>query len=669
LLSVLIYQKSSQGFIDRYRALFEPYEESGKIAFCFWDEHGTDLVSALPELAGIVRGVPLWKAIVVMPVPDSDGGTEELIRQDNPFDFLQYADPEPAVHESDVPLIRLAQMLGGVPLVSQHYENTTTDTNQMRVLRREKTEELQRQQRIWNELNDKYSFTCARPDKLFLLKARIPMDIRLPVTKDIDMMNRHESDSSLFWYRNRYPAKARFLIQDCARAGNVRYQGDLFRFWMTALTLAINDFPTGTFEAYKVYKATGKLEREKVHELFSDYYNRLGGVQYFANIQIGELQKSSQFVRKQESLPMYQCEIPVYFKLEDDENLTISSKKIGLSGDCPQKERPWWSQKVLESIKAVRKLHSSIRIVLDRASIQCRYTSKVTEDEFYELDEYQFEELEQQLTDLETKILSFSTYTALPMKRHYRDLVKAEKFTASEMEKRMSRRTTVLAGVVALLVYLIGFVPDLCYQLLQGEAFLSTLGLSLLGCAGLLLVICGCLAYFRMRITGAIGRYNGVVLAVLNNFRRAGEKFSEYLSGCCSLMRGRYILQALRRKTLVSSEEIVQIGRHVEQLEMQMGVVVNWLSDFDLKPLPDNGSHSHEYFDFDIPPENNRGYSIEQDFAMNQTIPSVGGSTCRTPFPFITEFTVTREPVFETESKLYEDTQERGDGYDPGSNG
>lgn len=660
MLSVLIYQKSSQGFIDRYRALFEPFEESGEIAFCFWDTNGTDVSSALPELTGIVRGKAAWQAIVVMPVPDSGDAAEEPCRQNNPFDFLCNSEAEPPVCESAVPLIRLAQMLGGIPLVNQHYVNTVTDDGdeiRMRVLRQESAQSLREQQSLWNLLNDKYNFSCARPERLYLLKARQPMEIRLPVVKDTDHLNRHETDSSLFWYRNRYPARARFLVQDCARAGTARYHEDLFRFWMTALTLALNEFPSGTFEAYKVYLTRSLVDMDRVHKLLSGYYNRLAGVQYFGNLQIAELQKSSQFIRRQESLPMYEAEIPVRFELREDPALRISSSGIGYAGDCPIPEEPWWHEQVQESFRAARKMHTSTRIVLDRASNQCRYTAKVTEDEFYELDEYQFEEMEQQLADLEKEVLTFNTYMALPVQKYFRLMARAERETASAMKKRMERKTTILAGVAALVIYLLGFLPDLIYQMDQGDAFFSTLGLALLGCLVMLLAAAGCLIWFRIGIRSSIGSYNRLVNQLVGSFRTAGDRFSRYLSKCSSLMRGRFILQALKRRTLISSEEIVQIGHHVEQLGVQLGIIAGWLNDFDLKALPDKGSHNKEYFDFDIPPEKNRGYSIRMDCEPGP-IPSVGGSRCTAPYPFITEFEVQREALFEKESELYSEEKE-----------
>ena len=649
MLTVLIYQKLSQKFIDRYRALFESYEESGQIAFCFWDEHGTDVSSALPELNSIVRGIRQWRAVIVMPQLDNED-EEEPSRPENPFDYLCYEEAEPDVHESNIPLIRLAQMLAGVPLVNKHYSNhrILNDKNQKQMVvdLEEEEEALEKQQKIWNELNDKYSLPCDRPASIFLFKARTPQNLALPGAKQSDKVRRYESDSSLFWYRNRYPARVRFLIQDCARVGNVHYQEDLFRFWMTALTIAVNNFPAGTFEAYKVYHTEARIDFDEVHTLFSKYYNRLSSIQFRANMQIKDLQKSSHMVRQMGELPMYQCEIPVHFELRSDPDLNISSKRIGLSGNCPIQEEPWWYRQVEKSYNAVKKLHSSIKMVLDRASLQCRYASKMTEDEICELDEYQFEEMDQQLSELEKKILTFNTYKALPIGKFYRNLDKEKKSTGSEMRKRMSRKVTILSGIAALIIYLIGFIPDFAYQLLQGNSFGTMFVLAMAGCLIMAGTSLACLMYFRRRVCFRIKKYNDVIYGIIDNYQKAGDTFATYLSDCCSYMRGRFMLQALKKKTLISSEEIVQLGRHVEHLDSQMHVIYNWLSDLDRKPQEDTENHSKDYFDFDIPPGKNMGYSIQMD-CRESSIPSVGGSTCRAPYPYIYDFTVKRESLFE----------------------
>ena len=650
MLTVLIYPKACQEFLDNYSRLFETYTESGKIALCFWDEHGTDIASALPKLEELVRGVREWKAIVVLPVTEEQ---QEATKQDNPFDYLCNSAEEPPVQESEVPLIRLAQMLGGVPLVNRHFDSVMErdaglfrGAGRLSVRRREQDEELRAQQARWKELTDRYSFRCDRPSMLYLFKGRPPQEMRIPEVTDRESMRRRESDSSRFWYRNRYPARARFLIQDCVRPGNAHYHENLFQFWMTALTLALNSPPSGTFEAYKVYQVKASVDFERLHQKLSDYYNRLSGARFAAEKQIHELQKSSEYEREQENLPYYRGEVTVRMDPLDEEKFLISSQTIGLAGDCPRPEVPWWRERVRESAKAMEKLFHALRIALDRASGKCRLFARVTDEELCELDEYQVQELEEQLMELERSILTFHMGAVLPVKKYREELKKGAARTEAGLYKRMTRRTTVAAGAAMLGIYALGFLPDLAYQLLEGEGLAEACGITALGLAlltgGLLL----CLLWFRFGVRAGINGYNQVQRSILGDYQKAGGAFSDYLSNCCSYMRGRYVLRALEKKTMISAGEIVMLNRHVEQLSQHLDIIDGWLRDFSMKVLPDNGASHSDRFNFDVPPEHNRDYLFQLD-AFPPDIPGVGGTQCTAPYPFVTRFDVRRERLYE----------------------
>lgn len=679
MLTVIIYKKSSQEFIDKYRGLFEIYRDKGDIAFCFWDEHGTDISSALPQLTSIVGGERKWKAIVALPMEElnseSDIETDIFdVKKDNPFDYICNAEAEPPVHESKIPLIRLAQMLGGVPLVNRHYENRMMEETdfeedgkgkkiykkRLKVERKESEAYLDDQQILWDEINNKYSFTCEKPTYLYLFAAREPREIEIPVVTDIEVMNRHENDSSLFWYRNRYPAKARFLVQDCSKNENAYFYEDRFSFWMTVLVLALNDFPTGTLEAYKLYNVRSVVDLEKLHRLFSDYYNRLDGAKLSASRQIIELKKSVQFTGELEELPFYHIDIPVDLKEIKGKDLYISGKDIGLSGNCPVEEEPWFRQEVRQKNQMLEKIYRSTRRILDRASFSARLSAKVLDEEIHDLDEYQFEEMKEELSEMEREILITGSSSVLPLKVYTDALDRAEKSAVTSMKKRMYRKKTILACGFALAVYLAGFLPDIVYQMIDGNALLPVLCMSLFGCGIMAIVCLCCLFHFRLIIMMKIHDYNGMITNFLSGVRGSGDKFSKYLSKIASYMRGRYMLQALERKSIVSNEGIIMLTKHVEHLRAQMDIISNWLKDFERSPLPDMGEAGRSYidFDFDIPPEKNRQYFLQLD-NFTLTVHALGGEKISVPYPFVTGLEIKREWLYEENNILKKSRGER----------
>lgn len=193
MLTVIFFQKTSQSFIDRYKTLFQPYIDDGKIDFCFWDEDGREPKDAIKGLSGIVRGIREWRALIVLP-PDDDASKDDnpylRTRDENPFDYLCNSGKDPQVKESDIPLVRLAQMLGGVPLVNHHYVIDETG----KPVIAENRDLLEEYQKIWNELDSKYSLSYDAPKELYLFSARYSKKIIIPSASDDELLKRHETD-------------------------------------------------------------------------------------------------------------------------------------------------------------------------------------------------------------------------------------------------------------------------------------------------------------------------------------------------------------------------------------------------------------------------------------------------------------------------------------------
>lgn len=649
--TVIIYRKTSQPFLNRYQVLFQPFIDSHQVAFCFWDENAKDFASALTDLPAQIRGERTWRAIVALPFSDDpEDEWSSTCRQDNPFDFLCNAAQEPEHLESSVPLIQLAQMLGGIPLATPDYQTGMVEDSESQVermmVRRVDSEELfARRRSEWEKLNDRYSTHCVLPASLYLFVGRVVPEIIIPEDTDLDILRRHESDSSMFWYRNCYPARARFMTQTFHRPGNAYYSEDLFSFWMTALTLAINEYPTGTFEAYRLYDVKAGVSREIFRQVLNNYYNRLDTIRYIADLQIQEYQKDIERIREKDDLPGYRTHIPIVYPYLQDRDLFISSKEIGLANDCPKEELPWWYGAVKTSRSALKRLLSMIRPALDRACTTTRYFSRVNEGEMVELDEYQVEEMEIELGELEAEVLSFTRSSALPVRAFQQRIGKREKEAATRIRKRMSRKMAAAAGSIALVAYFAGFVPDIIRQFVNHSQPWAVIGTSAAGTFIMGMAAIGSLLFFRRGLCSKIGDYNGTMKSILGIIVDSAEHFSQYLSKCCSYMRGRSILQFLERRTKVALSGIRQLIEHTDHLKKYMNLIESWLKDYDLTIQKSEGYAQNIYFDFDIPPEKNREYLLKQEETAEASFDN--GGTCISPYSFVTKMHVQRIPVFE----------------------
>lgn len=653
MLTVIITNDKSAAFIKKYYTFFETHVNSGKIAFCYWNEYGTDYKSALPQLSNIVRGHVHWRAVVALPVNET---VEEKQAQkfqstkQNPYDFLENAEENPPVEESRIPLIRLAQMLGGIPLVNRTYITKEVKKEDGSIVYepvlRESKEELEKQQAEWDRLEAKYSFINDKPDSLFMIMGRIPRTIEIPFITDKEMMERREIDYSRFWSRNRYPAKTRFLVKDCVPRGHAHYGDQIFEFWMTVLTFCLNDNPIGSIEAYKLYTIQTKVNKRGVQELLSKYYNRLSRIRYTAVSTIAQMKEELQASDDSVELDGYTMSIPVNYHLYEDPELYLSSDKIGLANDCPIEEVPWLERVVKQSKEAFQRLLLIPRVALDKACNMARLYSRLPHNEYVSLNEYQLEQLETQLEELEIKVLTFNTYYSFPIQKYKNDMDRAYRSARTTMRKRMTRKLTIGAGVMVGLIYLIGFIPEWINNYIHESTNSTLIGFSMLGVAVLAITGMVTLICYRKSVKNKISNYNGVVSNALMEMQDSAAKFQDYLTSLCTYMRGRSMVDSLKKKFVKTTEGISILDGHKTHIDAQLRVIKGWMSDFDMTLIPDDGSYVSDYFNFDIPPKENEAYNIQLgDYQLD--ILAQDGSVAMAPYPFLSDLEIKREEIFE----------------------
>ena len=63
--TVIILSRHASNLLKDFRFLFKPFVENRTISFCDWNESGTDLKTAVPDLYGLIRGKQDWRAVIV----------------------------------------------------------------------------------------------------------------------------------------------------------------------------------------------------------------------------------------------------------------------------------------------------------------------------------------------------------------------------------------------------------------------------------------------------------------------------------------------------------------------------------------------------------------------------------------------------------------------------
>lgn len=653
MMTVVLASDEAAPFLEEYNMLFQPFVQEGKVAFCHWNRNGTDFRSAVPELRNIVRGHERWRALVVQPLPERlDGQTlleEEFASTwDNPFDFLCNASPDAGkeVEESPVPMIRLAQMLGGVPEPIFDYNDEIVETPRGEVrstVLSLSVEELEKQRRAWAKLEEKYRFLCDKPAELWLFTARRmdPLRSREKLPPDSDAAR--PAAARGFALRNRYPTRARFLTMDCSVPDHARCREDEFTFWMMVLTLALNRYEGGRLEPEKLYRIQGSVDTAQLQELFSHYYHRMRRVQKEVDHRTALLRARMEQNRDREELPDYKFTVPVKYREERVEGLTVSGEDVGLASDCPAPELPWWRSCMELSRRALARLLQGPRRALDMSCALARRNARMEGEKLCRLDQYQLDEMEMLLHEEEIEILCSDASGALPVRRFHRWRSAADQATRTNIGRRMTRRMAVSAGAVALAVYLTGFLPELIHALRQGAdlawmLYACGIRLGVVALAGL-----GALLFFRMGLINKIRDYNGVMGRIQGIVAASCNFFGNYLTQVCTYMRGRSVLDAMRGRSVLLQEGLHQMEKHRAAIARCCSRAEGWMRDFELDILPDMLQGKMEYFNSEIDPEENEVYDLRA--SREGYIRDSQGKQLLVPYPFVSSMEIRREEL------------------------
>ncbi len=245
----------------RYDFVLDEYGEAGAFDVCDWHPDGMSVSAAVPELADIVGDEESWRAIIVCDLRKEMVDPETDRHFDNPYDFPENYDVpagEP-LRESQRPIVRLTQMLGGLPEKSviewPDFAKSSREAadafgrpddviladeaislNEFEVLLPQSDERY--------DLLKRYRLGVARPQELLCITPRdIDSDLaqerrsdfeeerQLRESREIELIEKanwkglegltDEERAELevevplgFWQRNSYPSSARFIVCD-----------------------------------------------------------------------------------------------------------------------------------------------------------------------------------------------------------------------------------------------------------------------------------------------------------------------------------------------------------------------------------------------------------------------------------------------------------------------
>lgn len=569
----------------RYDFLFNDYLNDGLFDVCGWHPNGTSVASAIPELFAVLDDEEEWTAVVVADLRDGSARQECDRHFDNVFDFPENYDVQAVepLEESDRPLIRLTQMLGGIP-DKVRVEDLGAEGNG----------------KVYDEAFTAYSVKQERGDRYFDHLRRYRLGLPRPqrivcvsprdVDHDIERMRLSETepigdvDELDFWQRNDYPACARFVVYDrmasCARsdggdgvvASQDRRDKEWFEFWMGVLTLVTAKIPSEHLQAYKVYRLMVGLDERLLEGALSRQYSEwLAARERICQQQEKECARFSVSEYSLSDMPSCETHIPVVFDMVEEEDLRSDASEIGLVKDRPVRDRSVWQRQKSRIFDAFRELLRAPKRALSNAASQYRASSRLPDEalEYCILNEYQCDKLEDELREHEYRLASETGNQAFVFEA-YQDRFEAESDRLVErIDERIPLKRLLCSCAVAASALCIGFVPY-CLGLTGGVgASLAAVGVTATCCALMLVTAFAVVWYLRHILRKAYKDFNTVMDGILDRLHADATRLSQRVSSYATFRKSWSILERQDRRNELSAQS-VWLGRQDALLQVRM---------------------------------------------------------------------------------------------------
>lgn len=665
LYTLIIVNKRTSEVLKNHRFLFDYFVDSGEIEFCDWNEGGTDVNSTVPDLYKRIRGKKVWRAIILntdslynyksSPVPD----------RQNPFDYSA-VDDESFPHESPIPLIRLTHLLGGYVAspptefekAFEFFDAQTGERMRMNeaefdasdyssqmskselksiYLEKKPSPELLR---AYREMGEKYVLDAVRPTEILLIATRQKSEDNTRARIVSAWQNHFEGGSSNFWERNKYPTECRFLFSEISKIDNALHAQDISCFWLSVLSLAVNHVSPSTLQAYRLYRLWIELDMAALSEQLSNHIDHLEAAYKHVKFELGKLPEF-EFDSDESLLPVQMIPLPTMKKDDGNQYLDINRNAEN------QEAFGSYSAKQDELQKNLTNQAVNPRRAIDRAAKLVKTKSRGFYGEACELDEYQIDDIREELDRYELEIFSTRPKNAFSKEKtkEIGDIVSHQ--IAKTVAPPMSTESIIVAGMIALVIVCIGnifyFKQSYDEETLQW-ALLLTLVIVAVTAAGGVIALKWHQGIMEERIREATQPMRDTV----NEVHESNACFENYFTNVCTFMKGQAMIQGSRLCDDRSTSERSRLNAHSRAIKRVIERDKVWLFDFDQPRCPEEHvANISLLFDFRTPPEENSFYRLSRNVDPETLAVNTSGEKCTAPYAFITRLIIEREEVFD----------------------
>ena len=645
IYSVLIQNQNTLDSFNEFKELFMDALERKQVDICKWNEAGTDVETVLPDLLELIDEQEAWRAIIILTESELSAFRQNK-KAINPFDFQEIQVKGDELRESENPLIRLTQILGGVPVPDVKFESEEIyeENKAPRLVYRPIRQPEQDQK--YHELVKKYAYKGKKPEEILIIALREKEDIQREELQSVWDFST-EIDSSEFWKRNGYPSICRFLVYDVANHGKTQEYSDMFRFWMLILLIVMNHINASVIQAYRLYTVKISLNKLLMQEKFQKVAYRLKGAREYVK---GEVRRQElEKVNDEKNLPDCSVDIPVEIAMNKGGDWTIDRNEFSTIPITNDGDVHKWNSLEKDMQNRLKDSYRLVERQLDDSAEHARKLKDFPPELVYPLTRYQQEELKEDLESLENTI--FEMQKRLPdqkgvVENHLKDMGNHVKKCAS---LRTDKSSFIKIFLIISCLTLGAIAPGVVLGSSHNVNHLVSMLLFSLVCIGIFLVVEMIEILGQRRdLNHNIGAYNSEIMDSLGDLHKNVEVYSSYISNITTHARTASFLKTMQNDEMRQTDEFVTYQKYLSEIEKLIEKLKKWCVANYIQVDFESEFYEEIVVDQNIKPRQLILYLMQENEKFPVDLNGTG-DILESPFNFIDSMEIVREELYEDE--------------------
>jgi len=423
---------------------------------------------------------------------------------------------------------------------------------------------------IYKALTEKFAFKENRPTEVLLLSTReiFTADDNESIREAVRRAWQFHDDeeSSCFWQV--YPNTCRFICYDLINPEHTLYDRELWRFFLLALTLSVNQIPSPALQAYRLYNADININAEDLRGELDKHIENLMSIQTIIQERI---KREPELTRDKKKELVPSQDISVKFENVDESDVKVNEDELGLTSDCPVPEIKFWRDYTQSTKQTIDNILSAPQEIAASKALEMRCAVNTFCGKEQVLDRFQIERIHKRINDLEPQVINANVYSMLNTDVYMAEMADAGAAVRKSLGLRLTKRNVLLISLCSLMVYLCGFLPYMVNSAkISRSAFGASFGLAVIAllflAAGGLLV----LWFLRRRLVKKLKKYNKTVREIFDRVNKGAQVYADYFSSVCTYMYAKSLLSGITLKHDNDYTERRTLSAHLISLEYEI---------------------------------------------------------------------------------------------------